>query len=348
MEDVQKRLKKERKGEATPTVKNLRRALAGHSYKRGVVERRGRKSVISQLKLRKLNSARLLLQKRAAGLKEVTLKHIKKEARVTASDAAVSRALKTLGVSWRSPREKPTRTPAQEKARQTWCAARRHLTPTYWKKRIHMYMDCKRFALPVSATPRALLARGRVRGAFRTKSESLKSHLTKPNAKRHRVSPGASAWVLAGVINDRITMWRYIRGRWNAAKACQLYKTGVLATLQRVFPSRRSWTVVEDNDPAGFKAKASVDLKTSLKIQALSLPPYSPDLMPLDYSIWTEIENRALKSVGDKKVTAAQYRATLRRVATSLPRAFMAAAVGSMSRRVAAIVEAKGGNIRGD
>jgi len=145
-----------------------------------------------------------------------------------------------------------------------------------------------------------MLKRGKVRGVHRTRAEGIKPELTKPNIRKHRYPPGASAHVLAGVSNDRIVVWRYIFGRWNAATACKLYAGPILKALQKVAPERHSWTLVEDNDPAGFKARAAITLKQSLHINCLSLPPYSPDLMPLDYSLWHEIEKRAEKNVGER------------------------------------------------
>ena len=297
---LRQRLRRHRKGGSVPTAQNISKALRGKRYKRAVVETRGRKAKISPAKIKKLNQSRLKLQKKAQGTAEVTLAQIKRAARVSADDTTVGRALRTLGIEWRSPREKPTRSAEQMAARREWATARQHHPKSYWQKKIHLYIDCKKFALPLSARPRQMLKRGKVRGVHRTRAEGIKPELTKPNIRKHRYPPGASAHVLAGVSNDRIVVWRYIIGRWNAATACKLYAGPILKALQKVAPERHSWTLVEDNDPAGFKARAAITLKQSLHINCLSLPPYSPDLMPLDYSLWHEIEKRAEKNVGER------------------------------------------------
>ena len=83
-------------------------------------------------------------------------------------------------------------------------------------------------------------------------------------------------------------------------------------------------------------------------MRTLSLPPYSPDLQPLDFSVWSQIEGKARAAVGDADVSAAQYRAILRRAALRLSSAVVAKAVADMPRRVRAVVAAKGSHIQDD
>ena len=90
------------------------------------------------------------------------------------------------------------------------------------------------------------------------------------------------------------------------------------------------------------------DAKRQEHMRTLDLPPYSPDLQPLDFSIWNQIEQKARDAVGDADVTAAQYRAILRRAALRLSPAVVAKAVDDMPRRVQAIVAARGGHIQDD
>jgi len=346
--DIQKRLASKRKGAATPSINNLRRALKGKVYKRSLREARGRPRKISTAKLRLLNTVRKSLQKQSKGLREVTLQRLRMTARLRVHPATLSRALGRLGIKWRSPRVKPSRTTQQDQLRLQWCSAKRRLPEQFWESGVDMYIDCKKFALPLSARPREAIARMRVRGAFRTRGEGLRNHMTKPCPKKHNVFPGATAWVLGGVCGDKIVLWEYIPGRWNAEVASNMYSTAIQAALKKHRPGRRFWTICEDNDPAGFKSGRAVAMKRSLKIRPLSLPPYSPDLQPLDYSLWAEVERRARAVVGDQSVTAAKYRKVLRQAALRLPRPVVSAAVRCMKARVQAVFEAKGGHIAND
>ena len=70
--------------------------------------------------------------------------------------------------------------------------------------------------------------------------------------------------------------------------------TNVLAkALKRAFPNQRAhFSVIEDNDPAGYKSRAGVDAKKKAGIAADSLPKRSPDLNVLDYALWNATHRR--------------------------------------------------------
>ena len=81
---------------------------------------------------------------------------------------------------------------------------------------------------------------------------------------------------------------------------------------------KKVWTIVEDNDPAGFKSSKARAAKKEVGMKELSLPPYSPDLNPLDFAFWRAVETRARESVGKRALTVKEYKATLRRTALRL------------------------------
>ena len=76
-------------------------------------------------------------------------------------------------------------------------------------------------------------------------------------------------------------------GRWNAAKAVAMY-VALEKTLARTYPEHAArphakWVVLEDNDPAGYKASAAKRKKAEFGISVMALPPRS---------IWSEINRR--------------------------------------------------------
>ena len=79
----------------------------------------------------------------------------------------------------------------------------------------------------------------------------------------------------------------------------------------------------------------------------MNQPAYSPDLTPLDFSIWSQIEKKALDTRPARESGAA-YKARLRRVALGLPRPAVRKAVESICARAQAIFEADGRNIKRD
>ena len=124
--------------------------------------------------------------------------------------------------------------------------------------------------------------------------------------------------------------------------------TNVLAkALKRAFPNQRApFSLIEDNDPTGYKSRAGVDSKKKAGITADSLPKRSPDLNVLDYALWNAI-NLRMRAQGSKyrktkKETAREFKDRLRKTAMSLPVPVVKAAVGSMRRRCMTIAKLKG------
>ena len=104
---------------------------------------------------------------------------------------------------------------------------------------------------------------------------------------------------------------------------------------------------MEDNDPAGFKSSKGKMAKGANSMRTVNQPPYSPDLNPLDFSIWAAIDKKALGGHAAGESIAA-YKARLRRIALSMPRAEVRMAVEGIKKRAQAIFEADGGNIPRD
>ncbi len=65
-----------RKGQAAPHLTNVRRALRGLTFRRGRVERRGRKPALSRRSVHNMNRVRQRLIKDAQGRKEVHWKDV--------------------------------------------------------------------------------------------------------------------------------------------------------------------------------------------------------------------------------------------------------------------------------
>jgi hypothetical protein len=130
-----------------------------------------------------------------------------------------------------------------------------------------------------------------------------------------------------------------------------MYSGAIKQLLLKARPltsSRKRWHIVEDGDPAGFKSAAAMAAKKAARMETIDLPPYSPDLQPLDFSLWTQVEQKARAAIGNKVVSSAEYRRVLRRSALRLSPQIVARAVSAMRPRILAICAAKGGHIQGD
>ena len=50
--------------------------------------------------------------------------------------------------------------------------------------------------------------------------------------------------------------------------------------------------LAEDNDPSGYKSGKGNQAKRDLRIKTVEWPRYSPDLNPLDFSFWKQLNRR--------------------------------------------------------
>ena len=89
----------------------------------------------------------------------------------------------------------------------------------------------------------------------------------------------------------------------------------------------------------------TLEAKRDARIHVLKLPPYSPDLNPLDYSSWNEIETRMLRNSPKGKETIEAYKRSLCRTALRLPKSVVRKAVAEMPSRVQEIYDTRGGGV---
>jgi hypothetical protein len=114
----------------------VHRYAGGLTHKRGAVEKRGRKKVLSKLDVRRLDQWRRRLVKRADNTYRVTYKEVIKEAALPQKPGhrVCKEALRNLGVSYKAPRRKIS-VSAQD-AKKRWDVAK------VWMKRRSTYCAC--------------------------------------------------------------------------------------------------------------------------------------------------------------------------------------------------------------
>jgi len=339
-------------GKAPPGLRAVQRARAGSTFRRGPKETRGRKKKLTPKHVRKLNSVRKALIKQAKGEREIHWGEIIQKARVPKVDpTTVVRAFHAIGidVAARKPREKPLRQPEHEALRTEICTKWARRPASYFADSVDLIMDNKRFDLPLSVVGKRFDKMRKVRFHNRTKAEGVKPGFTKPNTKKHRVNPGGKVDVCAGIINSKIRLWHYLpKTNWCGAAAADLYRGPVISALKKHAGTKTSYVIMEDNDPTGFKSNAGLKAKKDLKIRAMEFPKHSPDLMPLDFFVWAEVDRRMALQTSPKNETADQYKARLKRTAMAIPQAVIRKAIMAIKTRAEAVVQANGGDIPRD
>ena len=105
---------------------------------------------------------------------------------------------------------------------------------------------------------------------------------------------------------------------------------------------RPRYRIVEDGDRAGNYSTKGVEAKKRAKLTPWKLPPRSPSLMPMDYSIWARIMTDVIENAPAATETKAAFKARLHAAATSLPRGYVRSVIRRMRENLQALVSAKG------
>ena len=318
----------------------------------GGPETRGRKHKLGPRAVRALDAKRRHLVEKTKGAIEATWQEIIKKARVTLVHPTTARkSLVRAGipVASRRPREKPERVHEHVVECRETCGRWRYLPNNFFSENVDLIIDNKKFEVPTTEAACSWRAKAKVRHQIRTRSEGLQPQYTKPNSKRNRKNLGGVLNVCAGVSKDRIVLWKYLDGTWNADAAVKIYSDDIKNVFRRRCPDKISPTIVEDNDPTGYKSSKAIAVKKDLKYKIMSLPPSSPDLNPLDFCIWADIERR-MKKGGPKRGAEAfaKYKERLRKTAMSTSPAMITKALASMPKRILAVYNEQGNHIEMD
>jgi len=214
----------------------------------------------------------------------VTVDMVAFKLKVKACSRTVLDELYKAGVFFRPLHKKPILIKEDIKTRMKFSVEFKARRPAVWENQPNAITDNKLHPLYRNAAGRAEGARRQVRGAYRERGEGPKSWMVKANPTMK--FPAQGVQVTAAVINCKIRVWRYVGGRWNATEAVKMYTGDLLKALKRNFPHQKTFCVLEDNDPASYKSKAALAAKSSVGIKTVNLPPRSPDLNVLAYSLW--------------------------------------------------------------
>lgn len=284
---------------------------------------------------------------KANGEKTVTVAALKKATKCKASPKVILQALHARNIYFRKLREKPVLTAEDVKARRAFAATYRRKSKAWWLKNVHAFIDGKHFQVYLNASERSRAAQHATYGAYRSPGKGLSVGYVKPKAGNLKHNTGAKGVLLhLGVgAGKSITVHEVKDGRWSGQAAASFYAT-LRSDLEKVYPGKRKFTVLEDNDPTGYKSKKGKDAKAAAAISILEIPKRSPDLSLCDYAIWKEINKRLRKQEAkwpkDKKETLAQYVKRLKGTARRLPSDFLKRSIGDMVRRCSRLHEAKG------
>ena len=162
------------------------------------------------------------------------------------------------------------------------------------------------------------------------------------------MNTGGSLYFLAGISNCNVVLWNYFNGGWNGDVAAGFYRGPIIKALRRHHGHKAKYHILEDNDPTGYKSTAAMQAKEELKITTEPFPRYSPDLNPLDYFLWEEVENRMKAGDPNRPETLDEFKVRLRKTAMSIPQHVIRDGILSVNGRIEGCYKNKGGHIPRD
>ena len=326
------------------------RCLAGDTHQRGRSEKRGRPSELTKKDMKILDQTRRRLLREANSEWRVEHRHVIDAAlprlSCTPSQRVVEQKFREMGVTFRHARKKIFIGEKDAKVRAKICKKWAKRPASYWCEKT--YIDHKKFPRPLTPAQRSRFKQTRVPGHLRTHSEGLNRGCTKPR-DAHTFLGVPSTHIGAAVTKDKIILWNEESGKWNGEAAATFYAGPLLKALKKAHGDRRFHSIVEDGDRKGYQSNKGIAAKRKAGIRSIVLPPRSPSLMPLDYSLWTRILDRMDKSAPSTGTeTKTDFNKRLRQAALRLPKSIVRNAINKMRPNIRAIVTAKGYVPRGD
>ena len=140
---------------------------------------------MSRSDVRKLDSARRRLIKRAKNQKRVTYKDVIDEAglETRACQRVCADALRNLGVGFKAPRRKIYVSEEDAKQRLAFARAYSKKPACFWATSVHAYVDNKAFPMPLTAKPRERFQPTMLTWHLRKASKGTDRHSTAPRGK---------------------------------------------------------------------------------------------------------------------------------------------------------------------
>ena len=326
----------------------VHRFVRGRTHKLGVDEKRGRKRGLSSKDIRSSDKARRRLIQKAQNDHRITYEDVIKEAGLEnqVCQRVCEDALRAEGVSYKPPRRKIYVSDEDAKLRKATADKWLKYPKSYWhpaktQRGVHAYHDEKSFPLPLTAKQRQRYRQTLITGHLRKASEGIDRGFTKPREK-HSFLGMPSVTISAAVAKDKVIMWHVVE-KWNGSSAAVMYTDHLKPALERTWGKRASYTIVEDGDRKGNTSNKGVAAKDRSKIRGLTLPPRTPSLMPLDYSIWYKIGQEVVRTSPKKRTeTKDAFLKRLRRIALSLPKGYIKSVIHRMRDNIKELADAGG------
>jgi len=244
----------------------------------------------------------------------------------------------------RRSRVRPFQSKTDRKVRLAWGRKHRRLTREHFQKNV-VFLDCKCFAVRTTVLQKMKGDARDVLFHYRTLTEGLLEECTRSSKGSSKPGGKYVVRIYAAVADGKMVMWQEYR-KWNGERAAELTQK-LRANCRALWPEKEVVVLCHDNDWS-FNGKVNAAAERKHGFELFSIPPRSPEFMPLDYAIWVWILERMREQERDMypeiHETAAQYKDRLRSIAMSVPADVINRVIGCMVDHIEQVVHHKGGH----
>ena len=315
------------------------------SRARGGRRRVGRPRLLTPKQEKKIVRTADRMIEQADGEWQVTADMVKQALKLKCCTRVFLEAFHKRNIYFHSMRQKPLLTKADVERRSSFAEEYYRKPVSFWTDKVHAFVDNKFFPTYLNANARAFARKLRPRGTFRAPGQGLGRGHVKPR-KDLKQNFGPSVNVAVAISAEKVLMCHVVTGKWNTRAAADMYANSLAPALQNEHPGKRSFLLLEDNDPTGYKSNLAKDVKKALGVNILEIPKCSPDLNPLDYAFWSEVNNRLRKQEAkftDRYTeTRCMFVRRLRRTIMRIRPDTLRPMVGHMKRRCTLLRESSG------
>ena len=280
---------------------------------------------------------------------DMILKQFRSRYRVILSTRSLTRLKQMAGVRARSPQAKIDLSDADFRAGYEFGLQYQHKSKQFWLNNITIYIDNKWFKICVNKKSKKRELKCCPRFVYRYPGMKRRKYVRKPHPKCKHNTGQKSIQVTVGVGKQGVLFVKLLPPKWNTQTAVEMYEDLARTVRAKLgLTANQRITILEDNDPSGYKTQGAQACKTRLKLDVFQIPPRRPDLSVMDYSIWKSIierlnkENLTLSRRRDFSENRDQYIGRLKRAILDTPPATIRNSIGDMVRRCKKLVETNG------
>ena len=226
--------------------------------------------------------------------------------------------------------------------RRVWAEKHVGKSEKFWRK--FFYIDNKTFHIFASNNSKKFHVRQARKGAWIQRGDRLGFESSSPKKSMKFNTGFKPVNITCGVHHFGRVFFCCNAIKWNSQAASRMYrKLSAFAGKNRI-----PLNIIEDNDPSGYESGLVRRTKRELNYTVLKLPKRTPELMPLDYSIWSHIDRKMAESNermllrGAESETKFGYLMRLRRCCQRIPARVIANTIDSMKKRVEKLHSVRG------